>query len=71
MKVSNILDNKSLATLRSLKVISDQEIALIEGDMFIAKNVLTDKKRILDKTLLEKYKINNLNENKEKKLLKD
>ena len=71
MSSNTVLDNKYLENLRKLKIISEQEIAIIEGDIVVAKNVLTDKKRILDKSLLEKYKINSLNENKNKELLKD
>lgn len=70
--MSNVLDDKFLRTLRENKVITEQEIAIREGDIVVAKNVLTDKKRIIDSKLLTKLNVNTtIKENKEKTLLKD
>lgn len=70
--MSNVLEDKFLRTLRENKVITEQEIAIREGDIVVAKNVLTDKKRIIDSKLLTKLNVNTtIKENKEKTLLKD
>ena len=44
MGSNTVLGNKYLENLRKLKIISEQEIAIIEGDIVVAKNGLTDKK---------------------------
>ena len=71
MTTSFVLNGNSLNILRENKVITEHEIAIQEGDIVIAKNVLTDKKRIIDKNTLSKYNIRPINENREKTILKD
>ena len=71
MTTSFVLNGNSLNVLRENKVITEHEIAIQEGDIIVAKNVLTDKKRIIDKDTLNKYNISLINENREKTLLKD
>ena len=71
MTTSFVLNGNSLNVLRENKVITEHEIAIQEGDIIVAKNVLTDKKRIIDKDTLNKYNIGLINENREKTLLKD
>ena len=44
---NNVLGDSQLATLRSDGVITDQEIALLEGDILVAKNVVTEERRII------------------------
>jgi hypothetical protein len=43
----NVLSDTQLAELRTKGVISDQEIALLEGDILVAKNVVTEERRII------------------------
>ena len=70
--MSNIsLSKDILQNLRENKVITEQEIVSIEGDIYVAKNVLSDKKRIIDSATIKNYLKNNLNENSNKRLLKD
>ena len=71
MTTSFVLNGNSLNILRENKVITEHEVAIQEGDIIVAKNVLTDKKRIIDKNTLSKYNIGLINENREKTLLKD
>ena len=71
MTTSFVLNSSSLNILRENKVITEHEVAIQEGDIIVAKNVLTDKKRIIDKNTLVKYNIGLINENREKTLLKD
>lgn len=44
---NNVLNDTQLADLRSKGVITDQEIALLEGDILVAKNVVTEERRII------------------------
>ena len=44
---NNVLNDQQLASLRAKGVITDQEIALLEGDILVAKNVVTEERRII------------------------
>ena len=44
---NNVLNDNQLASLRKEGLISDQEIALLEGDILVAKNVVTEERRII------------------------
>lgn len=44
---NNVLNDNQLASLRKTGVITDQEIALLEGDILVAKNVVTEERRII------------------------
>ena len=44
---NNVLNDNQLAALRTKGVITDQEIALLEGDILVAKNVVTEERRII------------------------
>lgn len=46
-----MLTNEQIAALRTEGRITEQEIAFIEGDLVIAKNVVSEEKRILGKTV--------------------
>jgi hypothetical protein len=48
MSVEQILDNNTLQQLRENNVISSQEVAIQSGDLFYAKNVLTNEKRLIN-----------------------
>jgi hypothetical protein len=39
-----------LVHLRTVGLISENEIALIEGDLLLAKNVITEERRIIGKS---------------------
>ena len=39
-----------LVNLRTAGLISENEIALIEGDLLLAKNVITEERRIIGKS---------------------
>lgn len=49
------IDNALQETLRARGVISENEVVLKEGDLYVAVNVIDNSRRIvqLDKTLLE------------------
>ena len=45
----NVLESAQLTKLRNDGVITDQEVALLEGDLLVAKNVVTEERRIVGK----------------------
>jgi hypothetical protein len=44
-----IIEGNELIQLRTSGLISENEIALIEGDILLAKNVITEERRIIGK----------------------
>ena len=49
------ISNESQKVLRENNLISDQEIALEQGDLYFAENVITRKRRILDASIVKSY----------------
>lgn len=45
-----MLTNEQIATLRADGHITEQEVAFVEGDLVVAKDVVTEAKRIIGKT---------------------
>ena len=43
------ITNEQIAAMRAGGQITDQEIAIIEGDLIVAKNVFTEARRIIGK----------------------
>ena len=43
------ITNEQIAAMRAGGQITDQEIAIIEGDLIVAKNVVTEARRITGK----------------------
>ena len=41
------ITNEQIAAMRASGQISDQEIAIVEGDLIVAKNVVTEARRII------------------------
>ena len=71
MTTETVLPNNILSELRSRSVISDSEVAIQAGDLFYAKNVLTNEKRMIDGHLVTSMKQNeSLSESTAKTLLK-
>ena len=50
MTTARIIDGDELQKLRINGVITENEIAILEGDLVLAKNVLTQERRIIGKT---------------------
>lgn len=42
------VSNNDLVKLRTAKLISDQEVAIVAGDVIVAENVVTKARRILE-----------------------
>ena len=41
------ISNEQMAAMRASGQITDQEIAILEGDLIVAKNVVTEARRII------------------------
>ena len=41
------ISNEQIAAMRASGTITDQEIAIMEGDLIVAKNVVTEARRII------------------------
>ena len=64
MTTAKTIENDELQQLRNEGTISENEIAILEGDLILAKNVLTQERRIIGK-------INDvLTENNKRRVLK-
>ena len=50
MTTAQIVDDNQLMRLRESGLISENEIALIEGDILLAKNVISEERRIIGKS---------------------
>lgn len=48
MSTERILENIQLQRLRENSIISNDEVAIQAGDLFFAKNVLTNEKRMIN-----------------------
>ena len=60
--MDKILSNEKIQELRSLGVLQEDEIAIASGDLVVAENVVTKKRRILEKV--------NLHESNKRRVLK-
>lgn len=71
MSNENVLDNRILQELRNRGVINSQEVILNTGDLYFAKDVLTNERRIIEASIvLSVEKNESLQENNTKTLLK-
>jgi hypothetical protein len=58
MSIETLLDSSIIHELRQRSIISQEEVAINSGDLYYAKNVLTNEKR-----MLESNTITSLNKN--------
>ena len=56
MSIETVLPNNMLLELRNKSIISENEVAISIGDLYYAKDVLTNEKRVLESST-----INNIN----------
>lgn len=67
----SVLENNILLELRRNEIISNDEVAIQSGDLYFAKNVLTNEKRMLDSsTVSSMTKNESVGMDKSKRLLK-
>ena len=68
MSIERVLDNNILRNMRDRNIISEQEVIVQVGDLFFAKNIISNEKRIVS---IDINSNNQINETKsEKQLLK-
>jgi hypothetical protein len=53
MSIDEVLDTQTQTMLREKAVIQQNEVAIRSGDLYCARNVLTDERRIIATTLVE------------------
>lgn len=71
MATEILLDSTILSALRKNKIIAANEVAIQSGDLFFAKDVLTDEKRMLESSLIRNFNTNeSLSETSKKTLLR-
>lgn len=71
MTTETVLPNNILIELRSKKIISESEVAIQAGDLYYAKDVLTNEKRMIDRNMISSMTKNeSLAESSSKTLLK-
>jgi len=68
---AQVLTNDTLIKLRQSNTISEQEVVITEGDLYYAKNVLTNEKRMISKDIISSINQNeSVNETVKRQLLK-
>lgn len=70
MSVETLLDNNIIQELRNTNVISQEEVAINSGDLYFAKNVLTNERRMLESSTITSLRKNESVTNTTKTLLK-
>jgi hypothetical protein len=71
MTTESVLSNSILLELRNKNIISENEVAIQSGDLYFAKDVLTNEKRMLSaSSIATMTKNESLSENTQKTLLK-
>ena len=71
MSVETLLDNNIIQELRSNNIISQEEVAINSGDLYFAKNVLTNERRMLESSTITSLRKNEVrNTGNTKTLLK-
>ena len=65
-----VLNNQVLASLRNNSLIAQNEIVISEGDLYYAKNVLTNERRIIDSSVVKSFTSNESITETKKTLLK-
>ena len=53
MSIDEVLDTQTQTMLREKSVILQNEVAIRSGDLYCARNVLTDERRIIETILVE------------------
>ena len=71
MTTESLLDNNILQKLRNNNTINESEVVINSGDLYYAKNVLTNEKRMISANLINNLQHNEtIQENNTKTLLK-
>lgn len=63
------VNNNLQIQLREASIISQEEIAVQEGDLLLAENVLSKERRLLDRSVLERFNNSSITESSQKSQL--
>ena len=69
MSVENVLPNNILEQLRSNGLITRQEVVINSGDIYYAKDVLTNEKRIVENAIIDQIQSVTITENSNTKTI--
>ena len=69
MSVEKVLPNNILEQLRSNGLISSQEVVINTGDIYYAKDVLTNDKRIVENAIIDQIQSITITENSNTKTI--
>jgi hypothetical protein len=71
MSIEKILSNNILVQLRANGLISEREVVISVGDLYYAKDVLSNQKRIVENAIIDQINNITITENSNnKKILK-
>jgi len=59
MSIETVLPNNILLELRNKSIISNNEVAISVGDLYYAKDVLTNEKRVLESATINSINSDN------------
>ena len=59
MSIETVLPNNMLLELRNKSIISENEVAISVGDLYYAKDVLTNEKRVLESATINSINSDN------------
>ena len=72
MSAETVLSNNVLQQLRTNGLISEQEVVISVGDLYYAKDVLTNQKRIVENAIIDQINNITITENSNnREILKD
>jgi hypothetical protein len=63
MSIEKVLPNNVLEQLRSNGLITMQEVVISVGDLYYAKDILSNKKRIVENAIIDQINNVTINEN--------
>lgn len=71
MSVDELLANNIQKKLRDNNVIQGDEVAIRSGDLYLARNVISDERRIIETLIVEQnMQDQSISENTQRKILK-
>ena len=71
MSVDELLDNNLQRRLRDKNVIQGDEVAIKSGDLYLARNVISDERRIIESLIVEQnMQDQSISENTQRQILK-
>ena len=69
MSIEKVLPNNILEELRTNGLISNQEVVISVGDLYYAKDILSNKKRIVENAIIDQINNITITENSNKRTI--